>query len=76
MGQHSGEGMQTVKKYAVYYGVNSVEETVLAACELERGRVASLTRCPLNSPEEVGEPAIHLSPGRVVWERDLLVIGH
>ena len=26
------------------------------------------------SPEEVKEPATHMSPGRVVWEGDLLAI--
>ena len=57
----------------LWYGnVNSMEETVW----LERGSGLFDEVPSEQSPEEVREPAIHLSPGRVVWERDLLVIDH
>lgn len=49
-----------------------MEETVW----LERGSGLFDEVPSEQSPEEVREPAIHLSPGRVVWERDLLVIDH
>lgn len=84
MDQHSGEGMQTVKKCIIYYG----GVTVVWKCKLyggdsisslwvREGKSGLFDEVPSEqSPEDVREPAIHLSPGRVAWERDLLVIDH